>query len=287
MNALDEDGETLPLCMADPWDEERRIRAEKIIREQGSDLSSFWREKYKADASKYWHQFYKRNNDNFYKDRHYLHLEFPELLLHADQAVSEDNTVQLLEVGCGVGNAVLPLLDLNPNLRITAIDFAKSAIEILSNHDAVLGECSRLHAAVCDVINEPIPLPASIAGQVDMILCLFVISAISPEHQKQVFAKLAHQLRPGGKLLFRDYGRYDEAQLRFKKGSKVQSNLYVRNDGTLAYYFVLDELEAICHSVGLTPVGGRCGYIRVAQANRLQGQARHRVFLQGVFEKAI
>ena len=40
----------------------------------------------------------------------------------------------------------------------------------------------------------------------------------------------------------RDYGRYDEAQLRFKSSSKVDDNLYVRQDGTLTYYFSKDDI---------------------------------------------
>lgn len=39
--------------------------------------------------------------------------------------------LSLLEVGCGVGNAVLPLIELLPELTIYAIDIAPSAIEIL------------------------------------------------------------------------------------------------------------------------------------------------------------
>lgn len=42
-----------------------------------------------------------------------------------------DGYAHLLEVGSGVGNAVFPLLEINSNLYVHAIDVARSAIEIL------------------------------------------------------------------------------------------------------------------------------------------------------------
>ena len=66
----------------------------------------------KADARRCWDVFYHVNKTNFFKDRHYLQREWPEL---SDR---REGGVAVLDLGCGVGNTTLPLLQLNPTLQV-------------------------------------------------------------------------------------------------------------------------------------------------------------------------
>lgn len=85
-------------------------------------ISEYWQQKYRQDAAKNWNLFYRRNQTRFFKDRHWIEREFPELFLPSSRTV--------LEVGSGVGNFALPLAEANPNLVIYACDFAPAAIEL-------------------------------------------------------------------------------------------------------------------------------------------------------------
>ena len=66
----------------------------------------------KADARRCWDVFYHVNKTNFFKDRHYLQREWPEL------SERREGGVAVLDLGCGVGNTTLPLLQLNPTLKV-------------------------------------------------------------------------------------------------------------------------------------------------------------------------
>lgn len=53
-------------------------------------------------------------------------------------------------------------------------------------------------------------LPPSVleGGGVDLVLLQFSLSAVAPKDMMRVAELAERALRPGGKLLFRDYGRY-------------------------------------------------------------------------------
>lgn len=82
----------------------------------------------------------------------------------------------MLEIGCGVGNAVIPLLEVNPKLHVVAIDFAKSAIDLLKQNHQVMST-GRILPSVCCIVEDSLPVEA---GTMDLVLCMFVLSAIPP-----------------------------------------------------------------------------------------------------------
>jgi hypothetical protein len=75
--------------------------------------------------------------------------------------------------------------------------------------------------------------------------------------------------------------RYDEAQLRFKHKSKLDNNFYVRQDGTCAYFFTIEELNSMCKNAKLQKI--ECFYIRRQYANRQQRQARYRIWIHAKY----
>jgi hypothetical protein len=97
-------------------------------------------------------------------------------------------------------------------------------------------DAARCHAFVCDVaataLDPPVP-PAT----VDVAVLIFALSAMRPAAMPAVLARIYTALRPGGLLLFRDYGRYDLAQLRFRDRHVLDTNFYARGDGTRVYFF--------------------------------------------------
>lgn len=252
-------------------------------------VPKFWADKYASEAGKNWDAFYKRNQTNFYKDRHWTVDErtdgFPCL------AQQHEPPALLVEAGCGVANSAWPLLAANETLRIFAFDFAPTAIELVRERAERADAGDRVHAFLWDFCSSAISEVDS--GQrnglevetADFITMIFVLSAVPPERQVQGVRHLAQLLKPGGRILFRDYATGDLAQKRFKSRNRIEDNYFVRQDRTLSYFFDESRIREVMQQVGLVEVNVR----RVSREieNRKEGIVMQRVFLQAEFVKAV
>lgn len=185
--------------------------------------------------------FYKNNTANFFKNRKWLQQEFPVL----DKVTQESaGPTVLLEIGAGAGNTAFPILaqNQNPHLKIHACDFSKKAVEVMRGHEGY--EPTHIQADVWDIASDELP-PGLEEGSVDVALLIFIFSALSPSQWEKAVANVHRLLKPGGEVCFRDYGRGDLAQVRFKKGRYLDENFYIRGDGTRVYFFEKDELASI------------------------------------------
>ncbi|KAK3326453.1 S-adenosyl-L-methionine-dependent methyltransferase [Apodospora peruviana] len=261
-----------------------------------SPVSDFDKYRFNSDPAKWWNLFYKNNTANFFKDRKWLQQEFPIL----DKITQEEaGPVTLLEIGAGAGNTAFPILarNKNPKLMLHACDFSKKAVEVMRTHESY--NTDTMQADVWDVAGDSLP-PGLEEGSVDVALMVFIFSALSPLQWKKAVENVHRVLKPGGQVCFRDYGRGDLAQVRFKKGRYLEENFYIRGDGTRVYFFEKDELADIWSGKNSDAAGSAeieqqptlprfeiedLGVDRRLLVNRAKKLKMYRCWLQGRFRK--
>ncbi len=210
--------------------------------QRAAPVSSFDAALFNAEPARWWNRFYANNTANFFKDRKWLRQEFPVL-----QAATAPGAgpKRVLEIGAGAGNTAFPIVrgNENPEFRLFACDFSRRAVELVRAspefNEAVM------EAEVWD-FSSPGDLPRGVEeNSMDVVLLIFTFSALSPAQWAQAVRNVWRVLKPGGEVCFRDYGRGDLAQVRFRKGRWMDENFYVRGDGTRVYFFDEDELRRI------------------------------------------
>ncbi|XP_030062114.1 tRNA N(3)-cytidine methyltransferase METTL6 isoform X1 [Microcaecilia unicolor] len=257
----------------------RILTAEEAARlEKDQTLVSHFKQlKLEKEAQKNWDLFYKRNSTNFFKDRHWTTREFEELRACRE---FENQKLTILEAGCGVGNCLFPLLEEDMNIFAYACDFSPRAIEFVKQNP--LYNAERCKVFQCDLTKDDL-LDNILADSVDVVILIFVLSAIHPDKMHLAVENIYKVLKFGGSVLFRDYGLYDHTMLRFKSGSKLGENFYVRQDGTRSYFFTEEYLAQLFKTLGFEQVVS--DYVLRETVNKKEGLCVPRVFLQSKFRK--
>ncbi|CAH1401256.1 unnamed protein product [Nezara viridula] len=246
---------------------------EKLAAQNSRLLPSWQANKLEAEAKKHWDLFYKRNENRFFKDRHWTTREFKELL-----QIEDGGRKSLLEVGCGTGNLIYPLLEEGLNLEFWVCDISPRALDIVRQHPLYSEDV--VHTVLADITQ---PGSLSTISEVNIVTLVFVLSALHPTKMKDAVLNICSKLKPGGTLLFRDYARWDMTQLRFGPGRKIEENFYARQDGTRSYFFTIEEVDELFREGGLSKISNV--YIKRRTINKKENIDVPRYFVQAKYTK--
>ncbi|XP_068650237.1 tRNA N(3)-methylcytidine methyltransferase trm141-like [Aristolochia californica] len=207
-------------------------------------------QKYERNPSKYWSDFYKRHKNKFFKDRHYLKKQWSSYFTIDD--TSNEKRKVVLEVGCGAGNTIFPLVATFPNLFVHACDFSPQAVALVQAHENYRAD--QVNAFVCDVTADDLRNNIS-PSSIDVVTLIFALSSVSPGQMTFALKNIKRVLKPNGFVLLRDYAIGDFAQVMLSsKNQMISKNFYVRGDGTCVFYFSEASLLNLFKNVGFGAV---------------------------------
>ena len=219
------------------------------------------------------HVSHAEEGARFFRERRYLMHQFPQL---------RTGGLRVLEVGCGSGGSVLPVLRGNATAHVTASDPSATAVAITRRlaDESGHGERCATHVAAADC---DVGRPESF----DAALLVFTLSALATDAaQRALVRALAAALRPGGSVLFRDYGLYDVRMLKdAERSARLPDGSFLRAGGTVRRYFALDEVRSLADDVGLCVDEAR--YCCISLPNRKRGTTMERVFVHAVLSKPL
>lgn len=223
---------------------------------------------YNVEAWNSFHHLHAKHA--FFKERRYLVKEFPDLL-------ASDRVLNILEIGCGTGSSVLPILRANKAAVVYGCDCSESVLrraqDLVQSTISSDGRCQFV-PFLCDISIQRLPTwlcapcvdsEGSISKDrvslendkqlqctngIDIVTMIFTLSSIPPKQMQHVIRECFSVLKPGGLVLFRDYGLYDMTMQRFSPTQRVGERLYQRGDGTLTYFFTPEVLKKLFTEAG-------------------------------------
>ncbi|KAL3511657.1 hypothetical protein ACH5RR_024374 [Cinchona calisaya] len=201
---------------------------------------------YTRKSLHFWDKFYKRHKNKFFKDRHYLEKDWGKYFCEND--AKSPNGKVVLEVGCGAGNTIFPLVAAYPKLFVHACDFSSQAVSLVKSHASFSDD--RIDAFVCDVAKDDLCVKIK-PSSVDVVTLIFLLSAVSPNNMPLVLQNLKGVLKPSGHILLRDYAFGDSSQVKLQSRDQIISeNFCFHGDGTCSFYFSEDFLSSLFESAG-------------------------------------
>jgi SAM-dependent methyltransferase len=139
---------------------------------------------------------------------------------------------RILELGCGDGKTILPLV--KNGYSVTALDISFNAA-VLCRDSCASPDQARI--LVADVRKNPF-----CNGSFDVINASHITGHLSLEGRRQLAGEVTRLLAPGGTLYFRDFSVED---FRFGRGEQTEEGTFMRKNGIITHYFSGNEVRAL------------------------------------------
>ncbi|XP_062434765.1 tRNA N(3)-methylcytidine methyltransferase METTL8, mitochondrial isoform X3 [Rhea pennata] len=260
-------------------------------------------DKYEREASNYWNEFYKTHKNNFFKDRNWLFLEFPEILPEEkrEQLKTEEKSSELIKstssfphqdfhgmfeegkeywksnYGEDSTSVLGQICNKNQAKSVTDNSQDENCREQLGKLESFPGSGAayRVLEVGCGAGNSVFPI-------------LKVLCHIRPTIQLGVlplFMMCVMMLYPTLFLMryWMSFSLSLCSLLFILTGHCLSENFYVRGDGTRVYFFTKDEVWNMFNLAGLTEVQNLVD--RRLQVNRKKKVKMQRVWIQSKFQK--
>lgn len=189
-----------------------------------------------------WESFYRSNNRPWRGVSKIDDLPFPE-------------GSHVLELGCGNGKTAIALTEMG--LKVTGVDFSKSAIDMCSD---IKGDvefiCSRADSLLCS------------DDSFDGALAFHVLEHLDDKELKDTVSELRRVVKGGGHILIKVFSRND---MRSEKGESIDEGTFVRGNGIRYHYYTEEELID-----AFSPMG--CASILTVDETTRFGTTRSRIF---------
>ena len=125
-------------------------------------------------------------------------------------AFTQQTVSSVLDIGCGTGSLMLPVLERFPDAKVYGIDFDPTLLVLAEKRLSEFGE--RVHLVRTDLRDESWLrlVPASI----DAVISATALHWLNPHQLEQFYSQLGRLLRPGGIFLNADHVRSSNSSIQ-------------------------------------------------------------------------
>lgn len=173
----------------------------------------------------------------------------------------------VLEIGCGNGKNLPGMIE--SRWHITAMDCSMKALQLCQ---PVIHGAGRVHFVQGDAMYLPFRDAAT-----DAIFSLHVAGHLTRPGRSQFAGEVLRVLRPGGQIVFRDFGVDD---FRCGKGEMIEPGTFLRGAGSFTHYFTEDEVSGLFSSFTCMTIDNHRWPLRI------RGQDYQRSEITAIFEKS-